>query len=271
VLAGGSAAAALPARGEPGRTFLAAAHILPAQSKLDGGDTGTSNINLAVLNAAYIPDAHTPNREFAAHKHHVLERTLRNDRSPKGSVDSRVVGILREINRRPEFVTTSSCSGRVFFMAYGRPRGTAGGEHLVLPGARTRLGRWRRVSHEAIEDAAAYFDLESEPLAGVRDQLWLKVQPFSLDVACASAADAQRLVAVAREVYQRGASTISCGREWRTVVSVEGHERLEMPFTICGKQVYSGPLEALASLVNAKLARNWARMQGLQERLRALL
>mmetsp|Transcript_51978 Transcript_51978/g.120806 ORF Transcript_51978/g.120806 Transcript_51978/m.120806 type:complete len:154 (+) Transcript_51978:252-713(+) len=152
-------------------------------------------------------------------------------------------------------------------MAYGEPED----EGLVLPDIRTKVGRWRRVSHDGIADPQAYFDLDTEPLREARGNLWLKVQPFSLDVACASARDAQRLVAVAQGIYQRGASTISPGCEWRTVVSIEGHERLEMPFTLCGQRVYNGSLEVLASVVNGKLTKNWHNMARLLEALRSHL
>jgi len=228
-----------------------------------------NEINMRVLNAARLPeDNSTMNPLFGIHKVQVLDRTLRRDKSPKGFVDARVVDILDELNRREEFVTTSSCSGRVFFMGYGE----AGQEgELVVPDITNKTGRWRRVSHDGISDPDNYFNLDTEPLCEARGNLWLKVQPFSLDVACASAADAHRLVAVAREVYQRGASIIVPEREWRTVVNIEGPERLEMPFTLCGQQVYSGSLHALASLVNAKLAKNWARMDRLLEAMRRSL
>jgi len=228
-----------------------------------------NGINMRVLNAARLPTHNsTMNPLFAKHKVQVLDRTLRRDKSPKGFVDVRAINILDELNRREEFVTTSSCSGRVFFMAYGE----AGQEQeLVVPDIKSKTGRWRRVSHDGISDPDNYFNLDTEPLCEARGNLWLKVQPFSVDVACASMVDAHRLVAVARQVYQRGASIIVPEREWRTVVSVEGPERLEMPFTLCGQQVYSGSLHALASLVNAKLAKNWARMDRLLEAMRRSL
>jgi len=226
------------------------------------GEAAVSDVNLAVLRAARLPEPGAACPEFATHKAQVLDRTLRRDKSPKGSVDPRVVDILAEINRRNEYVTTSSCSGRVFFMAHG-----SSCEEPELPDFRAKVGRWRHVSHDGIEDAEAYFNLDSEPVEA-REHLWLKVQPFSLDVACASAAAAHRLVAVAREVFQRGASTISPGCEWKTVVSIEGHERLEMPFTMNGQRAYNGSLQALAGVINGKLSRNWERMDSLLAALR---
>ncbi|CAK0855612.1 unnamed protein product, partial [Prorocentrum cordatum] len=100
------------------------------------------------------------------------------------------------------------------------------------------------------------------------DDLWLIVNPFSVDVACASTEDARRLVMVAQQIYKRGASIISPARDWRTVVAIEGNQRLDMPFAMSGQRVYNGSLRALADVVNAKLEKNWAWMDQFLETLR---
>ena len=42
-----------------------------------------------------------------------LYGSANNDRSPKGSVDEKIIPLVDLINRHPEYVTLSSCSGRV--------------------------------------------------------------------------------------------------------------------------------------------------------------
>lgn len=238
-------------------------------------------INLAVLKAARPPNPEASNQLFAEHKARTLNRTLVKDKSPKGSVDHRVFDILQTINNHDRYVTTSSCSGRVLFLAYeaggvampsgeGSADDAAIAEAMVLPDSTTMVGRYS-VSHDGILDPQAYFDLEADPLRDVHDHLWLQVQPFTLDVACASVADAQRLVAIGRPFYGHMINIISAEREWRTVVGIIGQERIDMPITLYGQRVYTGSVEALARIVNAKLKKNWSTMgrflQALREQL----
>lgn len=221
------------------------------------GSPEERSLNLALLQEALRVEG--SNQAFAAHKASMLERTLLRDRSPKGCVDRRAVGILRELNHRAEYATTSSCSGRVLFVAY-----TAAAEEgaVTVPGARSKVER-TRVSHDGILDVSDYFALDFQALRAARRDLWLMVQPFSLHVSCASAMDAQRLVVAAGCAPGISASVLAPTREWRTVVNVEGRQRLEMPFALSGQPVYSGPLAALGAIVNGKLGKNWAAMEEL--------
>ena len=51
---------------------------------------------------------------FDASKSQILDALQGGiDRSPKGSVDEPILSLIEEINKLPNFVTTSSCSGRV--------------------------------------------------------------------------------------------------------------------------------------------------------------
>jgi len=203
---------------------------------------------------------------FRMHKERILEKTLLFDRSPKGCVDYRIMGILDELNRREEFVTTSSCSGRVLFVSHGVEDGK-GEDVELLPGAKSHTGRWR-ISHDGIvNDPEEYFDLETEPLRDNLSSLWLHVQAMELQVACASAADANRLISVVKKVFQR-AYVKSASREWKTLVYVEGSQRIEMPFALSGNRVYCGSVQELAQIVNSKLKKNWDDMDRLLEVLK---
>lgn len=54
-------------------------------------------------------------KEFAEHKAHILANLGSNacDFSPKGSVDVKCHAIMDTLNTHPDFITTSSCSGRI--------------------------------------------------------------------------------------------------------------------------------------------------------------
>lgn len=60
------------------------------------------------------------------------------DLSPKGSVDEGIRELISEINASPEYVTTSSCAGRMAVYLEGS-KGAKGG------------GKWLFTSHDAVE------------------------------------------------------------------------------------------------------------------------
>lgn len=60
------------------------------------------------------------------------------DLSPKGSVDVGIKTLISELNASPDYVTTSSCSGRVVIYLEGA-KGAKGG------------GRWLFTSHNPID------------------------------------------------------------------------------------------------------------------------
>ena len=61
-----------------------------------------------------------------------------SDLSPKGSVDAGIRDLIAEINALPEYVTTSSCAGRVAVYLEGGGKGAKGG------------GKWLFTSHESV-------------------------------------------------------------------------------------------------------------------------
>ena len=70
------------------------------------------------------------------------------DKSSAGEIDEKAREICAEINARPAFFTTSSCAGRALIWRGDGVKSTE------------CFSRWR-VTHDLVEDAAAYFDLGS--------------------------------------------------------------------------------------------------------------
>ncbi|KAK5133139.1 hypothetical protein LTR08_008163 [Meristemomyces frigidus] len=62
-----------------------------------------------------------------------------SDLSPKGSVDAGIRDLIAEINALPEYVTTSSCAGRVAVYLEGGGKGAKGG------------GKWLFTSHVNVD------------------------------------------------------------------------------------------------------------------------
>jgi len=76
-----------------------------------------------------------------------------HDKSPKGSVDVGIRGLIDEINAYEGFVTTSSCAGRISVFVEGVRDVSRGSEGDVGPGGGgggKGGGRWLFVSHEPV-------------------------------------------------------------------------------------------------------------------------
>jgi len=117
---------------------------------------------------------------FEVKKQRILEQLTiaseqYNDRSPKGSIDEGIRGLVDEINDVPGLVTTSSCAGRVSVFLEGKKK-IASDEH-PFPSALTREndseplaiggpggkggGKWLFVSHTPL--ATSSDDVNSTP------------------------------------------------------------------------------------------------------------
>lgn len=91
-----------------------------------------------------MPQKETTSDQFSKKKERILEdlsvpRTEYTDASPKGSVDEEIRDLIEELNTNNDFVTTSSCAGRVSVFVEG--------ESSVKGGAGAQ---WLFVSHSAV-------------------------------------------------------------------------------------------------------------------------
>lgn len=82
---------------------------------------------------------------FDQKKQSILEEISSNsaenlDLSPKGTIDVDIIPLLTQINQLKDYVTLSSCSGRVSVFLEGEKGAKAGGKGLG--------GKWLFISHE---------------------------------------------------------------------------------------------------------------------------
>ena len=71
-----------------------------------------------------------------------------HDSSPKGSIDGPIQGLIKEINSKPNLVTTSSCSGRITVYLEGERCKSS--SKSASPGGKGG-GKWLFVSHEPLD------------------------------------------------------------------------------------------------------------------------
>ncbi|EKX45663.1 hypothetical protein GUITHDRAFT_152659, partial [Guillardia theta CCMP2712] len=179
------------------------------------------------------------------------------DRSKKGSFDAPIQEMLEELNQHPDYVSTSSCSGRVAI--FWEPvtetgKGVEEGEGLEEPEdqkeqkKRCKGGQWLlcKHAHVTIEDVQQALALRPAE----KGTAYFKHEPFILHVQCKSLEAATRLMEAARDAGFRE-SGISVGRKHVIVGVRTSALRMEAPILVDGELVVSGEyLAILAGIAN---------------------
>lgn len=224
----------------------------------------------------------------------------KKDKSSAGQIDVHCLNVCNEINKRDEFYTTSSCSGRCFIYC-GMANKSNGGKET--------FERYRVHHEHVLQDPKRYFNMTTLPsnnkeqnsehwdLTGGGDETsiittqeqnrsdtvwWLRFEPFILHVCCRTLEDAHNLVQTSRPVFKNVGLTSwkqddekdndnnnqqKCSAKNinvnKYIVAIWGDEGLDMPLTSPrdGSFLYPGSEEWLASLVHARHLRNYEKIQ----------
>jgi len=165
----------------------------------------------------------------------------------RGEVDEDIIPLLDLINSFEEFVTLSSCSGRIAVMdmpEFGRKREAK------------FLGKW----HSCVE----YEDVLNALEGGV-GEVWLIMFPPIIHVACRDLRSAEKLMRCANDAGMRRCGIISLKRY---VIEMTTLERMEVPVKFHGKRlVDDGSLRIMVDIANRKLVRSKEKLKRLYERL----
>jgi len=157
------------------------------------------------------------------------------DKSKKGEVDERIVGLLELINAKDNYYTTSSCSGRVYFwQGSGKKNET----------------EWLKVSHDLI--SMDFLLVESKGI------VWLRLEPLILHVCCQDLESANHLLDLARKLYKKSC-LLSISN--KIIVEIRGSEFLEMPWSLDGQVMFNGDLGWLRQLVNERMQKIWKKTE----------
>jgi tRNA wybutosine-synthesizing protein 3 len=172
----------------------------------------------------------------------------KDDKSLKGSWDSRIIDLCEGINLKEEYYTTSSCSGRVV---------------LLLDSREKRDDLFIFVSHDEIS-----FEKLKEVLSGISgsEMIYFKCDPVILHVACQTLEDAQNLIDIAvRDAGWKRCSVIGTGK--RFVVELNSTGKLEFPIYHNKILVDDDYLRLIVSEANKKLKSSWERIEKLHKSL----
>ncbi len=132
---------------------------------------------------------------------------IKSDKSKQGSIDSGIVKLVRLINARPEFFTTSSCAGRTVL--------------INLYGQRKNQAKWLFKSHGLVKPS----EISSAIPERIKGAVWLKYEPFIMHVHCSSIDAANALLRIALAAGMKKSGIIAASSDF--VVELEGSDRLE--------------------------------------------
>lgn len=190
---------------------------------------------------------------FYEHKRAVAAKM---DLSNKGTVDDGVLELVEFLNNSPDYMTTSSCSGRVVLVGKSTksPSVESGDEKVIKAGSSMML-----VQHDPLASAdvlMAEINKCVEISADTHQAVSLKFEPFILHVLCKNEDAARRLLHVAFTSGFKN-SGITIGRQSKMVLAVRSTLCLELPIIHCGELLVTPRyVEFLTSAVNEKFLVN---------------
>ena len=207
------------------------------------------------------------------------------DNSPKGSVDELCLPLMSILNGHEDYITTSSCSGRIaVFHSPSQPAATADEESRSETATRQKRGDalgWLFVTHDLLEQAAVDrlvasiispgkgMLLEGLPERGI---VSVKCEPFVMHVQCRSIAAAKLLLTAALASGFRNSGVIPPGSNTMLAIRHAGLA-IDAPICIDGCATFSCSagdefLRRLFGLCNSKLKENMMRIDLLTQNVR---
>mmetsp|Transcript_13980 Transcript_13980/g.44012 ORF Transcript_13980/g.44012 Transcript_13980/m.44012 type:complete len:242 (-) Transcript_13980:729-1454(-) len=187
------------------------------------------------------------------------------DRSRAGYIDRDILPFITLLNTITVFTPISSCSGRLIVTGIPRSGQAAGRAYERL--------RFLRVTH-TIDDTATGIDQETAQVAQTVQNslvdctdLWFKAEAVIVAVLCASQADAERLVAVAKGAGLKRCSFARAGKGSHYFhVLLCDTLRVEAPLPIDGAGDDGGPyLRTLVARGTAKVLESRRRFDRLAD------
>lgn len=179
---------------------------------------------------------------------HTKKTILRKeDKSKKGSYDEKVISLGDTINKKKDYFTLSSCSGRILLMT-------------VPESERRDIVDWFVVTHDVAKPTD--FLKEIHTYTG-KEKLLLKQESAILHVCCRTLDHAQQLIDIANKVGFKKAGIL--GTRKKIVVEVVCPESLSVPVFDGKKLVTDEYMEYVLKLSNEKLKKSWKALEKLEK------
>ena len=186
-----------------------------------------------------------------------LAKTNYSDKSPKGSIDERCLPLMRFLNEQRDYVTTSSCSGRIALWQDAQGTGECQDTEEDtaaegLPSATKKKsmgGSWLYVSHDLPAPEAALSLTETDLSKGV---IWFKFEPYILHVQARTLLSAKELLKAGLAAGFRNSGIVIGGSTERPAYIVAFRHTAKLDCPVAG--------EAMGGLNQTTL--NWLFAEG---------
>ena len=187
--------------------------------------------------------------DFGKEKKEFLNK---KDKSRKKKIDIKIKKLVDRINSLDDFYTTSSCSGRILLIAQHKS-------------GRKDKAKWMFSSHDKVDFEKVYPKKVLKNLP--KEDVWLRVEPAILHVACKSQNNAISLLNLARNIGFRRSGIISIGKN-RLVLELVSTEKIDALVSKNGKLLIdSDYFKVLIREGNNKLERTWKKINRLYKEL----
>jgi len=181
---------------------------------------------------------------FQRRKEDTLKKT---DKSSKQSWDKRIISLCNSINKKADFYTTSSCSGRVI---------------LIKDASKKQPNLFLFTSHDPIN----YKKLKQEinkVQSTHQGKVTFKLEPAILHLATKDLTSAQNFLNKAKLAGWKKGGIISSNK--RYIIELSNSEKLEFPIINQGKTLVSEEfLKIIVKDSNNKLKKSWEKIKRLK-------
>ena len=175
----------------------------------------------------------------------------KKDKSRKGSIDDKIKKLVSKINSLEDFYTTSSCSGRILLFTVPKSNKKNKVQYLFC-------------SHKKIQ----YKEIKKTITKKLpKDDVWFKVQPVILHVACETINCAKKFLNTARDIGFRRSGIISIGKS-KIIVELISTEEIEAIVSKNGRLLIDEDyFKILVKEGNKKLEKTWEKIDKLYRAL----
>ncbi len=198
------------------------------------------------------------NFNFELFKKNVLTKI---DKSKKGYIDEKIKNLCNTINQHENFVTLSSCSGRILLLK-------------VPKNKKKHLSEWLIVTHEKAKTKEFYKTIKEyeEKIKNTKEKeeydIYFKMEAAILHVACKKESEAFKLIELAKQNGFRRVGVIS---KRKNTVELICNENISLPiYDYKNKKfiINEEQLEFLIKKSNEKLQISWKAINSLEEKFK---
>ena len=176
----------------------------------------------------------------------------KKDKSRKGSIDNKIKKLVDKINSLEDLYTTSSCAGRILLLAIPNSNKKNEVKYLFC-------------SHKKIQ----YNNLKKiiKKRKFPKNDVWFRVEPVILHVACKNLENAKKLLNIARNIGFRRSGIISVGKS-KIIMELVSTEKIDAIVSKNRKLLIDeNYFKVLVEEGNEKLERTWKKIDKLCNRL----